>query len=389
MKSLLPLVAAFTCMTLACAAAPDQNTIDADLQSRYSWIPQNEVPDVKTREDTYYKFEVAYPKSNIYLQIDDNGSIVSAFWNSGTPENKTDYSSLVNEDFIWSLRPDLPRDKMVQIHDGYYCYKRPDGVFDPRVMLAMNRNNGVTTGFTALNKPNAAPSPKINLSEAEARVISKTIAADSIYDNGKGEAVSWPYYCETHPEWARPTLYTDDTNGSFIAYDFSYEPSDDPNMVSNKANEGMTHGLCTIGIRINATTGDAVSVTQHFYLASNASTGVKTNKPISRYPAIHVSLNTKDAKLGFPIIQVKNTTYIAMPTLQSLAKGHTVAAKAGAKAFSLDGKQLTLDAKVLDRKGVLYLPWQALNNLPGVKAQFDAKLAKLSITTAAQNASAK
>ena len=79
-----------------------------------------------------------------------------------------------------------------------------------------------------------------------------------------------------------------------------------------------------------------------------------------------------------------------MPTLQSLAKGHTVAAKAGANAFSVDGKQLALDAKVLDRKGVLYLPWQALNNLPGVNAQLDAKLAKLSITTAAvQNASAK
>ncbi len=389
MKSLLPLAAVFMCMTLACAAAPDQNTIAADLQSRYSWIPQNEVPEVKARENTYYKFGVAYPKSDIYLQIDDNGNLVSAFWNSGTPENKTDYSSLVNEDFIWNLRPDLPRDKMVQISDGRYYYKRPDGVIDPRVTMAMNRNNGVLTGFVALNKPNNSPSPRINISEAEARNISKTIAANSIYDNGKGEAVSWPYYYETHPEWARPTLCTDDTNSSFIAYDFSYEPSDEPNTVINNANKGMTHGLCTICIRINATTGDAVSVIQDFYAASHASMGVKTNKPISRCPAIQVSLNAKEAKLGFPLVAVKNTTYIAMPTLQSLAKGHTVAAKAGAKAFSLNGKQFALDTKVLDREGVLYLPWQSLNNLPGVNAQFDAKQPKLSITAAVQNTAAK
>jgi hypothetical protein len=63
-----------------------------------------------------------------------------------------------------------------------------------------------------------------------------------------------------------------------------------------------------------------------------------------------------------------------------------VTAKTDAKAFTLDGKELALPAKVLSRKGVLYLPWQSLNSLPGVKAQYDAKLAKLDITTASVTA---
>ena len=81
-------------------------------------------------------------------------------------------------------------------------------------------------------------------------------------------------------------------------------------------------------------------------------------------------------------IITKPASMVSLNTMKSLAKGHKITAKAGEKAFTLDGKQVALPAKVTAKAGILYLPWQALKSLPGVKCSYDAKLNKLEITTA-------
>ncbi len=80
---------------------------------------------------------------------------------------------------------------------------------------------------------------------------------------------------------------------------------------------------------------------------------------------------------------------ISLKSLQALAKGRKLSAKAGEKAFTLDGKRIALPAKVAAKAGTLYLPWQALKSLPGIKCSYDAKLNRLDITTAKATAKTK
>ena len=82
------------------------------------------------------------------------------------------------------------------------------------------------------------------------------------------------------------------------------------------------------------------------------------------------------------IIRTGKHTDVPIGWLQALAKGHKLSAKAGEKAFNLDGKRVALPAKVTAKAGTLYLPWQALKSLPGIKCSYDAKLNRLDITTA-------
>ena len=97
---------------------------------------------------------------------------------------------------------------------------------------------------------------------------------------------------------------------------------------------------------------------------------------------------TKAAKTTMLIVSADHKYTVGYPdsimpikSLQSLAKGHKLTAKAGEKAFTMDGKRIALPAKVVAKAGTLYLPWQALKSLPGVKCSYDAKLNKLDITT--------
>ncbi len=88
-----------------------------------------------------------------------------------------------------------------------------------------------------------------------------------------------------------------------------------------------------------------------------------------------ITLYDNKTQIGYP------NSLMPLKPLQSLAKGHKISAKAGEKAFTIDGKRIALPAKVVAKAGTLYLPWQALKSLPGVKCSYDAKLNKLDITT--------
>lgn len=81
------------------------------------------------------------------------------------------------------------------------------------------------------------------------------------------------------------------------------------------------------------------------------------------------------------MLRTGETTDVPIGWLKTLTKGHKLTAKTGEKAFTMDGKQIALPSKVVAKAGTLYLPWQALKSLPGVKCSYDAKLNRLDITT--------
>ena len=83
---------------------------------------------------------------------------------------------------------------------------------------------------------------------------------------------------------------------------------------------------------------------------------------------------------GLPVRTGKSSD-VPIGWLNTLAKGHKLTAKAGEKAFTMDGKRIALPAKVVAKAGTMYLPWQAMKSVPGVKCSYDAKLNKLDITT--------
>ncbi len=393
MKRCIAIAFAMLCAT-SVFAAPDSTRIISELQSQYSWIPNDETPRLLIYEPTE-SIQISYEASGLQLQTDFNGILRGVSFDKGVPDG-------VNEETLWNMASDVPRKNMPQIAQNYFELLRADGVWDSRVRFFFIRDrDGLLKGFGSINHPITEPIPHVNLSEDEARKVCNKAAANFVYKDSSGNLVHWPVFYEVDQANCRPTVYHYDAvelnhtceYAPYIAYDFRYRLADKKNIIFDDDHTEETWSYPILNIRINATTGDLVYDQPDFYNLASSKPAVvapKTTKPVTKLPAVDVVLNAKDAKLGFPLVVVKNTAYVAIPTLQSLAKGHAVAAKAGAKTFSLDGKQLALDAKILDRKGVLYLPWQALNNLPGVKAQFDAKLAKLSITTAAaQNAAAK
>ena len=383
MKRIALAITVIACVSTACFAAPDSKSLMDIVSARYPWLPTDETPVVTLRPDHN---SIMYDKNNIFLVVDDSGNIGIVDWHMrSSSASGIYYSPDINT--IWAMRPDLPRDKMVTTTKGWYRYIRPDGIVDPSVYLIVMYDGDKICGFYTANKPSLLEPCDSLLPLHQARSVAQDVAQHYVYADMNGSAISWPYIYEQYPERVMAEICKDVVGSSYPVYDFVYRLTDKES-INFDDEETLIYPI--LNIRINAITGEVLWVIQESYKASSSSIAPKTTKPVTKLPAVDVVLNAKDAKLGFPLVVVKNTTYIAMPTLQSLAKGHAVAAKAGAKAFSVDGKQLALDAKILDRKGVLYLPWQSLNNLPGVKAQFDAKLAKLSITTtAAQNASAK
>ncbi len=75
---------------------------------------------------------------------------------------------------------------------------------------------------------------------------------------------------------------------------------------------------------------------------------------------------------------------IPLKRLAAVAHKQRLSAKAGAAAFMVDGKRVALPSKVVSRNGLLYLPWQALKSLKGVKTAYYPKGNFVQVTTTAK-----
>ncbi|MHB1462383.1 MAG: hypothetical protein ACYC1M_13945 [Armatimonadota bacterium] len=329
---------------------------------------------METRSSDPINFTVGYPKSRLYLLIDKDATLTGGDFNIGVEREKPmEFLKQFNEDFIWKLRPDIPRHKMILTSDdGLYQLLRADGVVDSGVWLSMVKVRGVLTGFWAGNKPSMPPIPAVKITEAEARAISHAVAKDYVSKGNYGVISLWPYAFEQHKRRSLAEIHTDSLGSAYVRYHFTYRLSDRPE-------DDKTRFLPQLDVSVNAATGEVI----HAHIIYSTIKGVQTDKPVSQFPAVIVSLNTMEATLGFPCVLDSGQVYVPLVAVQSLAKGHTVTAKAKAREYRLDGTKLELPTAIISRKGLLYLPWQALNSLPGVSAQYDAKLSKLEITTPA------
>ncbi len=130
------------------------------------------------------------------------------------------------------------------------------------------------------------------------------------------------------------------------------------------------------GVLVNAQTGS----TSHILFTGAGDDSVKgvqvTRQNIPKVVALYrngTSVSGAHMANGSPVV--------SLAFAKVLAGGKPLSAKAGDMALMLSGLNIPLPAKVIAKGSDLYLPWQALKYLPGVKVRYDAKLNRLDVTT--------
>ncbi len=375
MKCLIPAAAALVCLPFVCSADVDQNQIEAAIQNQFAALYKAEKPTIIMQQATR-DYIAVFTKQDVTLRYDKNGIITCI---TQQPKHPGDDAIALTDDALWALRPDINRQNMVMIYPGRYVMKRPDGLLDNRVNMTIMKSNDIIQGFVARSNINDSQIPPLNITEAQAAATAKHIAENWVVQP-RDTRYTWAYQYPAPNNSTAATVYADNAGVASIQYRFSYYLSSTPINNINEYTQNHEGKLPILDITVNGTTGD-INECDLLLPRADGDNGVVTQKPLPVISTVDANINGKKLDCAYPFVTVANRIYIAMPTLQSLAKGYIVAAKVGDKTFSLDGKKLALDAKVIDRKGVLYLPCKVLNNLPGINAQFDSKLAKLSVTT--------
>ena len=152
----------------------------------------------------------------------------------------------------------------------------------------------------------------------------------------------------------------------------AFAVSSNPDVSSSWINSDQIYDLSNCAVYyvyVNAATGAIIYTFGNTYNCGDAPKGVKA----------HTGLTSKG----------KSAMLVPMSTLQSLGKGHKIAALKGSKVLTVDGKKSVLPGCAVMVKGKLYLPWQALKAIPGVRPTYDAKNNALSISTTGKVVTAK
>jgi len=292
----------------------------------------------------------------------------------------------INETEIWTSFPDMNRSDMVVQYESptYTCYykKLSEGSLDYGVMLTINRNErGDIWMYGYNNKP--FPMNPIATSITRDQAIDIAVQYANNYQYLE-EKLVWPFGYSVYKDISGPYQMLDEYGNGAPVYKVSVDITDNADTYERLKAGSKEEYPPSLEVWVDAANKVVVWDVFTCYLSGKRN----MNVPMSLYKPSRVAVHQNGQNITVFTVPVKQGTTCLLPltTIQALAKGHTVTAKADAKAFKLDGKELALPAKVLNRKGVLYLPWQALNSLPGVKAQYDAKLAKLDITTASATA---
>ncbi len=378
MKYLVAIALAVVCLPAICLATPEEDAL-TKARERYPWLPQ-EVKITKTRVYIGEKELYSLSSKDQYFQIDPSGLIVSANWNSsGDPKLFPER----DEEFVWSLRPDMPRQKMVKSGRSFYYLKRNDQIHDTRLSMSMNTHNGVVCGFYARNDIDNRPIPVINITKQQAIKIAENQVRGFVDQSRANEQCYWPCYFKDNAYLDSISIGTEFQGSLFAEYQlyyrFSLETVANPGLLS----ERQLDKYPVIGVRINATTGDIIDRPFDVLKTGGTVAGLLTDKPASAPASVQLQIDGKPRFNAYPCIFIDGSMYVSITTLQPLAKPHTVAARAGDVSFKLDSVKVGLQGKVIDHKGIPYLPWQSINSLPGCNAEFDAEGYKLKITTPA------
>ena len=268
-KSYVSLVCllAIACLSTVSVGAPNESVILDAVQHRYSWLPTNDEPAIETSFDKFNNkltFKISYPKSKIYMIVDEQADIEVVDWNVGA-ERELDVPVVkqITPDFIWKQRPDLPRARMVKISDSdSYEYLRPDNVIDSNVCMYMFNIMGKLTGFGANNSPTTAVLPKVNYSVAQARQISLKTAEGYIHYDSEGLPLAWKYAFEQSPQYCYARILSNNKTPPYVAYLFTYRLGNEQKAASDKS---MLKFLPKLTVCVNATTGKMESTSWSQY----------------------------------------------------------------------------------------------------------------------------
>ncbi|MHB1463321.1 MAG: hypothetical protein ACYC1M_18695 [Armatimonadota bacterium] len=390
MKHLVAIALAVICLPAICFSSPDEDAL-SKAQERYPWLPQEMTVSRMKVTPSRTRYLLMKEKPAETYVVDLSGVLESADWNQ--MYDKRMYQER-NEDFVWQQRPDIPRDKMVlRSSNNHYLLKHKNGLLDGRVMMDIKGWGGVTSGFMAENRLDDRPLPSVNISSDQARKIAENYVKNYVHKTNAGKVMYWPHYFQYDKYTDDASIYVQYSDDAvvetdsidnlygyyYVGYKLSVEPIEHPYELTEE--QVTKHPF--IWVSVNATTGDIVRAHWSAYSCPGIIMGIPTDKPVSKPASVAVEQDGEGVLWGYPCISVDGRMYVPLMAVQSLAKPHTVAARAGDASFKLNGVKLGLPAKVVDRKGIPYLPWQSINSLPGCKAEFDVEGYKLKITTPA------
>lgn len=254
-------------------------------------------------------------------------------------------------DTIWRKYPMLPKRQMHQAYDCCWMLQYADGSWDPGVMMRYCKSaSGLIEQVLVDYRPMPASRPKIKISKQQAVFIAKVLAGSYAWVDANSVVHTRSHY--------------------------SMESVEDIHWAINQ--HGLPEAVCDVNFLYSSAPGVNAS-----WLGSDYS---HNYSDISR---LTVTVNTIDGsivqsreeQLQNPTAMMPGVRFVPISTLRYIAIGHKLTAKLGERAFTLNGKRIVLPAKVVAKVGTLYLHWQALKSLPGVKCSFDAKWKTLSIST--------
>ena len=280
-----------------------------------------------------------------------SGNVV--FWSSDfTGDNSKNPNVMAKAFKAWapSHLPTAFYSKLSKMTPSTWVYRQDDGIWIP--------STGVHFKVSKQGKVNYANISDCHLSDYNGSVFVNSAQAMRI----ARQWIANQYSGRTYEAW---WLY----HAPMVFYGFSDPVSPYTPIIYYEVACSFTDTqFCdSVIITVNASTGEV----------SDADSGRWDYLPLKAWPPkmLTVKYGPKQV-IGYP------KSLIPIKRLQALAAGHKLSAKADEKAFTLDGKRVALPAKVMAKAGTIYLPWQALKSLPGVKCSYNTKLNRLDITTA-------
>ena len=283
-------------------------------------------------------------------------------------------SEAINVEDMWSRFPTMPRNQMQQryaniIDANCWMLRNQDNtwVYNTQIVFWKNEQ-GLVKMVSILHHTMPYPLPTPTMTEQQAKLIAQAVAGSYAWVDPDNNIYSMPYVDVISVDGIDWRLNQQQIPEA--VYEVKYIISSDPTVSASWLDPTSNHGVDGCGVYdvfVNAMTGAIIYSEPDIFLSMKAD-AVSAEKT----KAVAKSENVVPKHVG---------RIVPLLTLKSLAKGHTLTAKAGEKAFTMDGKRIALPAKVVAKASTLYLPWQALKSLPGVKCSYDAKLNKLDITT--------
>ncbi len=287
-----------------------------------------------------------------------NGKVLK--WVSGDfdyEDVSTDRDAILKAFKAWApthVAPTLMA-KLTMVQPGYWLYRQANGIEHPDTYVYVQVDHNGVLNFAEMNDEGFADyRGSIPITPAKAMEIAgHWVRTAHQTDQGK---LTWPdsEFQLTYGFYDKSLAYP------VPVYTVTCDLPDSLNRCGCASHFDM---------KVNAVTGEVWSSTDYGWDGSHQIVA-KSNMLVIGYG--------KEFARGYI------DGLIPLKRLAAVAPQQKLSAKAGDAAFIVDGKRVVLPSKVVSKDGVLYLPWQALKYLKGVKTVYYPKANFLQVTTSAK-----